>query len=491
AAPNAKFQQLDHLLPTPTAQRTASGAPGHAYWQNRADYEIDATLDDERRHLTGQATITYHNRSPDALSYLWLQLDQNYHAHNAESRAVPNSRRGPDLQRLSYRALDRLLYLEDYDGTLRLSYVTDAAGRPLSHTVVQTMARVDLPEPLAPGGSVTFRVAWDFPINDMKRSNERTGYEQFEADGHRTYTIAQWFPRLAPYTDYTGWQHKQFLGTGEFSLEFGDYTVRLNVPADHVVGATGVLQNPDEVLTPAQRERLREAESAFDRPRFIVTPDEAKAAARPGAGSAARKTWVFRAENVLDFAFASSRRFIWDAMAVAGATHPPTPARADGSADRMYRPPVMAMSLYPPEGQPLWDRYSTPAIAHAIQVFSRYTFAYPYPVAWSVLAGFSGGMEYPMICFNGPRPEPDGTYSRRTKYALIGVVIHEVGHNWLFFPKKRRRPSSINISAGGTRSAIDRRLRSMNRSRAQFRTVRLLFIKQELIQFLSTVKSFC
>lgn len=432
ANPTAKFQQLDHLLPTPNAQRAASGAPGHAYWQNRADYAIEATLDDAKRHLSGTAAITYHNRSPDALDYLWLQLDQNYQAHNADSRTVPNSRRGPDLQRISYRALDRMLYQEGYDGTMTIAAVTDEAGRPLPHTIVKTMMRVDLPAPLAPGASTTFRVAWNFPINDMKRANERTGYEHFAEDGHRTYTIAQWFPRMAPYTDYTGWQHKQFLGTGEFSLEFGDYTVRLTVPADHVVGATGVLQNPDEVLTPVQRERLAQAQREFAKPVFIVTPDEAKAASRPGAAPTATKTWVFRAENVRDFAFASSRRFIWDAMAVEGATHPPTPERPGGIADRMYRPPVMAMSLYPKEGLPLWDKYSTHAIAHTIQVFSRYTFAYPYPVAWSVLAGFSGGMEYPMICFNGPRPEPDGTYPKRTKYALIGVIIHEVGHN--YFP---------------------------------------------------------
>jgi hypothetical protein len=428
ANPVEKFQQLDTLLPTPNAQRAASGAPGHAYWQNRADYVIDVTLDDTRRHLIGSAAITYHNHSPDALTYLWLQLDQNYLAHDADSRAVPNARRGPNPNQISYRALDRLLYQETYDGAMTVRSVTDAAGAPLRHTFVKTMLRIDLPAPLAPGASTTFRIAWDFPINDMKRSNERTGYEHFAADDNRTYTIAQWFPRLAPYTDYAGWQHKQFLGTGEFSLEFGDYIVRLTVPADHIVGATGVLQNPAEVLTPAQQQRLAQAQAEFAKPIFIVTPDEARAALKEK--STATKTWVFRAENVRDFAFASSRRFIWDAMAVEGYTHPVTPARPGGVADRMHRPPVMAMSLYPPEGMPLWDNYSTHAIAHTIQVYSRYAFPYPYPVAWSVLAGFSGGMEYPMICFNGPRPEPDGTYTKRQKYGLIGVVIHEVGHNY-------------------------------------------------------------
>lgn len=431
-SPVAKFQQLDTLLPTPSAQRAASGAPGAAYWQNSADYDIDVTLDDAQRRLSGRAAITYFNRSPDALSYLWLQLDQNYQAHNADSRAVPNTRRGPDVNRFTYGALDRLLYHETYDGAMNVRRVTDAAGQPLPHTIVKTMLRLDLPGPLAPGASVTFRIEWHFPINDMRRAQERTGYEFFAEDGHCTYTIAQWFPRLAPYTDYSGWQHKQFLGTGEFSLEFGNYTVRLTVPSDHVVGATGVLQNPEAVLTPVQRDRLAQAQRESARPVFIVTPDEAKAAAQKGAAPAGTKTWVFRAENVRDFAFASSRRFIWDAMAVEGVAAPPTSGRTGGDGEGAPRALVLAMSLYPKEGLPLWDRYSTHAIAHTLQVYSRYSFVYPYPVAWSVLGGLGGGMEYPMICFNGPRPEPDGTYTKRQKYGLIGVVIHEVGHN--FFP---------------------------------------------------------
>jgi len=429
ANPTSKFQQLETLLPTPTPERTASGAPGRAYWQNGADYDIDVTLDDERRHLTGKATVTYHNRSPDPLTYVWFQLDQNYQSHHADSRAAPGGRRAPRLDRMSYSALDRLVYQETYDGQMNLSAVTDAKGQPVKYTVVKTMLRIDLPEPLAPGASTTFKFAWDYPINDAKRMNERTGYEENADDGHRVYTIAQWYPRVAPYTDYTGWQHKQFLGTGEFTLEFGNFTVRLTVPADHIVGATGVLQNPEQVLTAAQRERLEKARGEFAKPVFIVTPDEARAASVKGAKATGTKTWVFQAENVRDFAFASSRRFVWDAMAVEGATYPPTPVRAGGISDRMYRPPVMAMSLYGVDGLPLWDKYSTHAIAHTIQVYSRYSFSYPYPVAWSVL-GAIGGMEYPMICFNGPRPERDGTYSKRTKYALIGVVIHEVGHNY-------------------------------------------------------------
>ena len=428
-APVQKFQQLDQMLPTPNAQRLASGAPASSYWQNTADYDIDVTLDDQKRTLTGQATITYHNHSPDTLDYLWVQLDQNYMSHNADSRAVPNTRRGVDPKKFSYNALDRLLAVETYDGDMKISAVTDTEGKPLSHTLVKTMLRLDLPQPLAPGADFAFKIGWSYQINDAKRINERTGYEFFEKDGNCIYTIAQWFPRLAAYTDYAGWINKQFIGNGEFTLEFGDYTVRITTPNDHLVAATGVLQNPEEVLTATQRERLEKAQSETKKPLFIVTPEEA-AAAEKGKPTGT-KTWVFKASNVRDFAFASSRKFIWDAMAVAGHTHPPTPERAGGIQDRMYRPPVMAMSLYPKEGMPLWDKYSTHAIAHTIQVYSRYTFAYPYPVAWSI-HGPVGGMEYPMICFNGPRPEADGTYPERTKYALIGVVIHEVGHN--YFP---------------------------------------------------------
>ncbi len=414
-SPVAKFQQLDTLLPTPTPQRLASGAPGSAYWQNRADYDIDVELDDAKRTLTGRASINYHNASPDALDYLWIQLDQNYQSHQSESRAVPNTRRGLDPQKISYGAVDRLLASETYDGEMAVSHVTDAAGKPLAHTIVKTMMRIDLPAPLQPGTSFAFKISWSFPINDAKRLKERTGYEYFEKDDNCIYTIAQWFPRLAAYTDYAGWMHKQFLGTGEFTLEFGDYTVRLTTPDDHVVAATGVLQNPDTVLSADQRARLKQAQGETKKTVFIVTPDEARAA--EGKKSTGKKTWVFRAENVRDFAFASSRKFVWDAMTVPGAAH--------GGGD------VMAMSLYPKEGMPLWDKYSTHAIVHTIEVYSRYTFAYPYPVAWSI-HGPIGGMEYPMICFNGPRPEDDGTYPERTKYALIGVVIHEVGHN--YFP---------------------------------------------------------
>jgi len=267
-----KFQQIDSSVPTPSAQRLASGAPGSAYWQNRADYDIQVELDDVKRTITAEATVTYHNASPDTLEYLWVQLDQNYLSHNADSRSVPNSKRGVDLTKFSYSALDRLLAYEDYDGEMKISKLTDAQGEPLPHSIVKTMLRLDLPKPLAAGADFVFKIAWSYPINDCERINARTGYEFFKEDGNCIYTIAQWFPRMAAYTDYAGWINKQFLGTGEFTLEFGNYKVSLKVPDDHLVAATGALQNAEAVLTSTQRERLKKAESEVKKPVFIVTP---------------------------------------------------------------------------------------------------------------------------------------------------------------------------------------------------------------------------
>ena len=418
--PTDKFRQLEELLPTPNAQRTASGAPGHAYWQQRADYVIDATLDDAKQSLAGAATITYHNASPDALAYLWLQLDPNIFAHDSDNRVTSGSPRATPgvnpLDKFPYASLEALLLQESYDSDLKISAVTDAAGAALPHTVVKTMMRIDLPKPLAPGAKTTFKVSWSYLINNAKLLSLRCGYEYFEKDKNYLYEIAQWFPRMAAYNDTMGWQHKQYLGRGEFTLEFGDYLVRLTVPSDHIVSATGVLQNPEQVLTATQRERLKTAATS-PKPVFIVTPAEAKAAesGKPNG----TKTWIFKAENVRDFAFASSRKFIWDAM---GAPHHASPDP---------KQPVMAMSFYPNEAEPLWSKYSTHAIIHTLDIYSKHTFAYPYAVAQSI-NGPIGGMEYPMICFNGPRPTEDGTYSRATKYALISVIIHEVGHN--YFP---------------------------------------------------------
>lgn len=415
-----KFRQLEELLPTPGTYRNASGAPGRDYWQQRADYVIDVELNDENQSITGKATITYHNASPDGLDYLWLQLDPNIFAHDSDNRvtsSVPRATPGSNpLAQFGYRSLEAALLQETYDSDLKIASVTDAAGKPLPHTIVKTMMRIDLPTTLKAGTKTTFTVAWSYKINNAKLLALRTGFEYFEKDKNYIYEIAQWFPRLAAYNDTMGWQHKQYLGRGEFTLEFGDYLVRLTVPNDHVVSASGVLQNPEQVLTPTQRERLKQAETA-PKPVFIVTPDEAKIA--QAGKPTGKKTWIFKADNVRDFAFASSRKFIWDAMGAPGHASP-DPAK-----------PVMAMSFYPIEGEPLWSKYSTHAIIQTLDVYSHHTFPYPYPVAQSI-NGPIGGMEYPMICFNGPRPEEDGTYTARTKYGLISVIIHEVGHN--YFP---------------------------------------------------------
>ena len=407
ADPTDKFRQLEEILPTPNEQRTASGAPGRAYWQQRADYDIDVELDDVKQRIVGKETVTYFNQSPDTLTYLWLQLDQNLFRKDSDSNLTQLA---PSLDRPTYAALDTIVN-RDFEGGFQIASVTDVTGKALPHTISKTMMRVDLPTPLAPGKSVTFGVAWSYNINDARRMGGRSGMEFFPKDGNYIYEIAQFFPRMAAYNDVSGWQHKQFLGSGEFTLEFGNYKVRITAPNDHVVGATGVLQNPKDVLTAAQLARLEQAKTA-KKPVLIVTPDEAKAA--EAGKPTGKKTWTFHAENVRDFGFASSRKFIWDAQG-----------------HNVENNPVMAMSYYPKEGNPLWEQYSTAAIIHTLNVYSRYSFTYPYPVAISV-NGPIGGMEYPMICFNGPRPEADGTYPARTKYALISVVIHEVGHN--YFP---------------------------------------------------------
>jgi len=405
--PRDPFRQLEEILPTPGPTRAASGAPGHAYWQQRVDYVIEAALDDEHQRIEGQERITYHNNSPDELAYLWLQVDPNIFAPESHARTTAEA---PDLESESYEGLARLLDRDQFDGGAKIAGVRDAAGRPLPFVVNDTMMRVDLPQPLASGASLAFSVAWSYAINDQRRHGGRTGYELFEADGNYLYEIAQWFPRLCAYTDVNGWQNKQYLGRGEFTLEFGDYLVRLTVPSDHVVAATGTLQNPEEVLSETQRERLAAAQDA-ERAVFVVTREEAEANELSNAHDT--KTWEFQARNVRDFAWASSRKFLWDAV--------------------RYRPaggePVWCMSFYPKEAEPLWSRYSTQAIVHTLDVYGAHAFPFPYPTAISV-NGPVGGMEYPMISFNGPRPEADGTYSESTKHGLISVVIHEVGHNW-------------------------------------------------------------
>ncbi|WP_028101696.1 M1 family metallopeptidase [Pseudoduganella violaceinigra] len=418
-----KFRQLDELLPSANQYRTASGAPGHAYWQQRADYTIRAALDEANRSITGSGQVTYHNNSPDTLNYLWLQLDQNIYKPDSDARmtlTAPSreawaNARGAE-EGMKFEGLRSILAGRDFDGGFKIGAVKGPNGAALKTTVNRTMMRIDLQQPLKPGEKFTFSIDWSYKINEQKVLGGRSGYEYFSEDKNALFEIAQWFPRMAAYYDVYGWQHKQFLGSGEFTLEFGDYDVQITVPADHIVASTGELQNPNDVLSAAQRERLSKARTSKT-PVVIVTQAEAEEAEKHQASGS--KTWHFKARNVRDFAWASSRKFIWDAQGY----------KKDGSN-------LMAMSYYPKEGNPLWEKYSTAAIIHTIEQYNKYSLDYPYPTAISV-NGPVGGMEYPMISFNGPRPVKDKktgeiTYTKRAKYGLIGVVIHEVGHN--YFP---------------------------------------------------------
>ena len=404
-----KFEQLGTMLPTPNVYRSASGAPGHQYWQQKADYKMKITLDDSNQSITGSETITYYNNSPDVLDYLWVQLDQNVRSQDSDT---PLIRQSGMRDTLSSSAVFRLTGDSDYDGGFKVKSVTKES-KGMDYSINKTMMRIDLDKPLKSGENMTFSIDWTYNINNRMTDGGRSGLEYFEEDDNYLYTIAQFFPRMAVYIDNEGWQNKQFLGRGEFALPFGDYEVELTVPSDFVVGATGVLQNPEEVLSKEQMERLDLAKKTYDKPVIIVTEKEAKKAEKAKAKGS--KTWKFKAENVRDYGFCASRKFIWDAMAV---------KLSDENEP-------MAMSYYPKEGNPLWEEWSTIAVAQTLKTYSKYTTEYPYPKAISVHTA-SIGMEYPMICFNYGRPDDDGTYSDRLKHGMISVIIHEVGHN--FFP---------------------------------------------------------
>lgn len=402
-----KFEQLDYELADPNEYRAASGAPGHKYWQNQADYKISIELNDADQSIKGSETITYTNNSPDVLNYLWLQLDQNMRGKESHTYSTATS----SIKHETHAYFLNKMLDPDFDGGFKIGKVTDEKGNDLPYTINQTMMSVDMPKDLNPGESFTFKVEWSYNINDRMAIGGRSGYEYFEEDDNYLYTIAQFYPRMCVYSDYGGWQNKQFLGSGEFTLPFGSFDVSITVPSDHVVAATGKLSNTDEVLTKEQIKRFKKAEKS-DEPVIIVSQSEAEKAEKSRAADT--KTWIFKADSVRDFAFASSRKFIWDAMGV----------------DLNGRT-VMAMSYYPKEGNPLWEEYSTRVVAHTLKTYSKYTFDYPYHKAISVHAA-QIGMEYPMICFNFGRPDKDGTVPDRVKYGMIMVVIHEVGHN--FFP---------------------------------------------------------
>lgn len=405
-----RFEQLGTILPTPNEYRTASGAPGPKYWQQRADYDIKCELDEKNLKLTGSETVTYFNNSPDVLTYIWLQLDENEH-NNLQNADYPSSSQMPrGITESNLEALANTKAGVDNGFGVKIAKLTDALGKPMKYTINKTMMRIDLPTPLKPGQKVVFNIDWSYRISDRMEQGGRGGYEFFPEDGNHLFTMAQWFPRLCVYSDFQGWQNHQFTGTGEFALAFGNYKVQITVPADHVVASTGECLNYAQILSPAQMQRWNQAQTSKDVVE-IVTLDEAKKA--EATKSTAKKTWVFKADNVRDFAWGSSRKFIWDAM----------PAYVEGKK-------IMCMSQYPKEAYGLWRKYSTKVVAHTIKSYSKFSIPYPYPVAQSVEA--ASGMEYPMICFNNGRTNRDGTYSEGTKYAMIGVIVHEVGHN--FFP---------------------------------------------------------
>ena len=404
-----KFRQMYDLMATPNMYRTASGAPGPEYYQQKADYKMDIELDDKKARLDGVETITYHNNAKESLDYLWLQLDQNRRNKNSVTKKNGSSYMDDAISTQGFSK--KFLEQPDERG-FNIVSVTDEKGKALSYTINETMMRINLVEPLKHGSKMVFTIKWWYNINNYMIEGGRSGYEHFDSDGNNLYVLAQFFPRMAVYNDVEGWQNMQFWGGGEFALAFGDYEVNVTVPADHIMNATGILLNKEEVFSKEQLKRIQKAEKSFDNPVLIVTQEEAEKTEKGFSNQ--KKTWKWKAENVRDFGISTSRKFIYDAMAV-----------------KMGDKVVMAESMYPKEGNPLWEQYSTRAVAHTLKSYSSYTFDYPYPKAVSVNAQ-DQGMEYPMICWNFGRPETDGTYSDQTKYGMIGVIIHEVGHN--YFP---------------------------------------------------------
>jgi hypothetical protein len=403
-----KFEQLGTILPDANVYRAASGAPGHKYWQQKADYDIEATLDEKNLTLIGSEWITYFNNSPDKLTYLWLQLDENQHDPNSDNNYFDNNKINAPFTNDDITALNIKEKAKDLGD--KILEVSDELGKSLKYTINQTMMRIDLPKTLAAGGKVKFKVKWKYKLSNRMETGGRGGYEYFPEDGNHLFTMAQWYPRMCVYSDYQGWQNKQFTGRGEFALAFGNFKVKMTVPSDHIVCATGVGLNYAQVLSSAQLARWQKAQTSKDVIE-VVTLEEAKAAELKKATTT--KTWIFKADSVRDFAWGTSRKFVWDAMP---------------SVDAGKK--TMCMSFYPKEAYALYRKYSTKTVAHTIKTYSKYTIKYPYPVAQSIEA--ANGMEYPMICFNFGRTEKDGTYSEATKYGMIGVIIHEVGHN--FFP---------------------------------------------------------
>ena len=403
------FRQLTDLFATPNKYHNASGAPGVDYYQQKVDYSMNIELDDEKKKLYGEQSITYYNNSPDDLEYLWIQLDQNIRKKDAPALEKNESK----FQLIQQTQTFASSYIkEPFDGGFNIEWVRDINNNPIKYYINQTMMRIDVSKPIMSGQQYKFKIKWWYNINDHVNDEGRSGYEYFPKDNNRAYVIAQFFPRLCVYNDVEGWQNYQFWGNGEFALEFGDYDVNITVPSDHILDATGVLQNPKEVLSKIEYNRYKKAQNSYEKPVIIVSEDEV--IEKEKSFSKTKKTWKFKAKNVRDFAFATSRKFIWDMQAV-----------------KIGSNKVMAVSLYPKEGNPLWEEYSTKAVVQSLITYSKFTFDYPYPKAVSVHAK-NQGMEYPMICWNFGRPDEDGNYSDRTKFGMISVIIHEIGHN--YFP---------------------------------------------------------
>ena len=391
--------------PDPNDQRNAAGSPGPEYWQQQVDYVIETALDTTNHTVSGSERIIYHNNSPDELRYFWVQLDQNVRSLD-HSRSYRTQGALPEEISPQFR---QFVGIGNFDGGYtisRVQLVEDGDLMDADYRINDTVMKINLPEPLQPGEQKEIEIDWSYPVPDNGR-----GAKELVSDGW-LYEIAQWFPRMSVYDDVNGWQTDQFLGRGEFYLNFGNYDVKITVPANHIVNATGVLQNPDEVLTETQQERIEQALQS-EEPLFIIRPDEVMT---PGSRptQSGTLTWHFKAENVRDFAWVSSKTYVWDA------------------AGFKYRPnqePIHVYSYYPRDAMPLWDKVSTRATIQTLKTYGRMAFEYPYPKVTNV-HGPVFGMEYPMVAFCGARPQPDGTYSDGLERALIGVTIHEVGHNW-------------------------------------------------------------
>ncbi len=401
------FQPFTWEWPAANDYRLGSGAPGSEYWQQQADYKIKVQIEPRARKLSGSEMVTYTNNSPVALDYLWLQLDQNLRDPHSVSRQMDQAL---ELAEFSFKE-EASRNSNPFQGGVKLGKVTDKNGVDLSYYVGGTNLRINLEQPLKPGEKIDFNLEWSYKINDAAIEG-RSGCEYFPRDDNFIFEIAQFYPRMCAYTQDKGWQNRPFYGGAEFALEFGNYEVEITMPSNYLVMATGILENEEEVLSKEQRKRLADLEKTPGEVAFIVTPTEAER--NETSKAKGEKTWRFRAEQVRDFAFATSKKFVWDAALV-------------DIGGKMVR----AQSLYPMEGMPLWDKFATHVVMHTLKVYSRHSIDYPYPHATAV-HGPVWGMEYPMICFCGGRPSSNGYYSRTSKYRMIGVIIHEVGHN--FFP---------------------------------------------------------